>query len=50
MQDDQRFRLVVAAAINLSINLVYGAGHAVVGVMEGSVWLLTMAAYYILLG
>lgn len=50
MQDDQRFRLVVAAAINLSINLVYGAGHAVFGVKEGSVWLLTMAAYYILLG
>ena len=50
MQADQRFRLVVAAAINLSINLLYGAGHAVFGVMEGSVWLLTMAAYHILLG
>ncbi len=50
MQADQRFRLVVFAAINLSINIIYGAGHAVFGVKEGSVWLLTMAAYYILLG
>ena len=32
------------------INLVYGLGHAVFGVMEASSWLLVMAAYHILLG
>ena len=50
MQSDRRFRIVVSAAAMLGINLVYGAGHAVLGILDGSAWLLVMAAYYILLG
>ncbi len=50
MQADRRFRIVVGAAGALAVNLVYGAGHAVYGLLDGSLWLLVMAAYYILLG
>lgn len=50
LQDDRRFRIVTGAAASLAINLLYGAGHAVLGVLDGSLWLLIMAAYYILLG
>ncbi len=50
MQDDRRFRIVFSAGCMLVINLVYGLGHAVLGVMEASSWLLVMAAYHILLG
>ena len=50
MQSDRRFRIVVSAAAMLGINLAYGAGHAVLGIMDGSAWLLVMAAYHILLG
>ena len=50
LQDDRRFRIVTGAAVTLTVNLLYGAGHVVLGVLEGSVWLLVMAAYYILLG
>ena len=50
LQSDRRFRIVAGAAANLAVNLLYGAGHAVLGLLDGSVWLLVMAAYYILLG
>lgn len=50
LQEDRRFRIVTGAAVTLTVNLLYGAGHVVLGVLEGSVWLLVMAAYYILLG
>ena len=50
MQDDRRFSIVFSAGCTLVINLTYGLGHAVSGVMEASSWLLVMAAYHILLG
>ena len=50
LQSDRRFRIVAGAAANLAVNLLYGAGHAMLGLLDGSVWLLVMAAYYILLG
>ena len=50
MQDDRRFSIVFFAGCTLVINLAYGLGHAVLGVMEASSWLLVMAAYHILLG
>ena len=50
MQDDRRFRIVASAPATLAMNLLYGTGHAVLGLMDGSVWLLVMAAYHILLG
>jgi len=50
LQDDRRFRIVASATATLAMNLLYGTGHAVLGLMDGSLWLLVMAAYYILLG
>ena len=50
LQADRRFRIVASATATLAMNLLYGTGHAVLGLMDGSVWLLVMAAYYILLG
>ncbi len=50
LQDDRRFRIMTGAAATLAMNLLYGTGHAVLGLMDGSVWLLVMAAYYIVLG
>ena len=50
LQADRRFRIVTGAAATLAMNLLYGTGHAVLGLMDGSLWLLVMAAYYILLG
>jgi len=50
MQEDRRFRIVFSAGCTLVINLLYGLGHGALGVLEGSSWLLVLAAYYILLG
>lgn len=50
LQDDRRFRIVASATATLAMNLLYGTGHAVLGLIDGSLWLLVMAAYYILLG
>lgn len=50
MQDERRFSIVFSAGCTLVINLAYGLGHAVLGVMEASSWLLVMASYHILLG
>ena len=50
LQADRRFRIVASATATLAMNLLYGTGHAVLGLMDGSVWLLVMAVYYILLG
>ena len=47
---DRRFRIVFSAALTLVVNLLYGIGHGITGVVDGSFWLLVMAAYYILLG
>ena len=50
LQADRRFRIVSCAGCTLVVNLLYGVGHAVFGVLDASAWLLTMAAYHILLG
>ena len=47
---DRRFRIVFYAAATLIVNLLYGVGHAILGLLSSSCWLLVMAAYYILLG
>ena len=41
---------MAGAAANLAVNLLYGAGQAMRGLLDGAVWRLVMAAYYILLG
>ncbi len=50
MQEERRFRIIVTAALSMGVNLLYGAGHGVMGLLDGSAWLLVMAAYYALLG
>ena len=50
LQADRRFRIVSCAGCTLVVNLLYGVGHAVFGVLDASAWLLTMGAYHILLG
>ena len=50
LQADRRFRIVFCAGCTLVMNLLYGVGHAVFGVLDASAWLLTMGAYHILLG
>ncbi len=50
LQQDRRFRIVAFAGLALTVNLLYGGAHAVFGLLNGSLWLLVMAAYYILLG
>ena len=46
LQDDRRFRIVTGAAATLAMNLLYGTGHAVLGLMDGSLWLLVMDALW----
>ena len=50
LQGDTRFRIVFSAGCTLVMNLLYGLAHGVFGVLDASAWLLTMAAYHILLG
>ena len=50
LQGDRRFRIVFSAGCTLVMNLLYGLAHGVFGVLDASAWLLTMAAYHILLG
>ncbi len=50
LQQDRRFRIVASAALALTTNLLYGGALVVFGLLDGSLWLLVMAAYYILLG
>ena len=50
LQRDRRFRIVFSAGCTLVVNMFYGLAHGVFGVLEASAWLLTMAAYHILMG
>ena len=50
LHGDRRFSIVFSAGCTLVLNLLYGFAHAVFGVLDASAWLLTMAAYHILLG
>lgn len=50
LQEDRRFRIVFFAGCTLVINLFYGIAHVAFGIVDASVWLLTIAAYHILLG
>lgn len=47
---EQRFRMVLAAAIGFLPDLLYALYHGVLGVINLSVWFITMCAYYTVLG
>lgn len=46
---EQRLRIVLFAVFSFSLNLLYAFYHAVLGVINQSVWFITMCAYYIVL-
>ena len=47
---EQRFRMVLTAALGFLLNLLYALYHGMLGVIGMSVWLITMCAYYTVLG
>ena len=46
---EQRYRMVLGAAVNLSFNFLYALYHGVLGVVHSSLWFITMCAYYAVL-
>lgn len=46
---EQRFRAVCSAAISLLVNILYAFYHVVLGVVNQSLWFITMFAYYVIL-
>lgn len=46
---EQRFRAVYSAAISLLVNILYAFYHVVLGVVNQSLWFITMFAYYVIL-
>lgn len=47
---EQRFQMVLTAALGFLLNLLYALYHGMLGVIGMSVWLITMCAYYTVLG
>lgn len=47
--DDASFRAEISIYPSLGINLFYAAFKLITGILYGSVWLITLAVYYILL-
>lgn len=47
---EQRYRMVTAAAVGFLGNLCYAVYHGVLGIINLSLWLITMCAYYTILG
>ena len=45
----QRSRIVLFAVFSFSLNLLYAFYHAALGIINQSVWFITMCAYYIVL-
>lgn len=46
---ERRYRMVVTAGLGFLLNLTYALYHGALGIMDGSVWFMTMCAYYIIL-
>lgn len=46
---EQRSRIVLFAVFGFSLNLLYAFYHAALGIINQSVWFMTMCAYYIVL-
>ena len=47
---EQRYRVLLFATISFSLNLLYAFYHGILGVVNCSLWFVTMCAYYIILG
>ena len=46
---EQRFRAVFSAAVGLLVNIMYAIYHGALGVVNHSLWFVTMFAYYMIL-
>ncbi len=46
---EQRYRVIFAAALGFSLNLLYALYHGVLGALNRSLWFAAMCAYYIVL-
>ena len=46
---EQRYRMVLSAAVSLSFHFLYALYHGVLGVVHSSLWFITMCAYYTIL-
>lgn len=46
---EQRFRMIRFAVFTFSVNLLYALYHGALGIINQSLWLITMCAYYIIL-
>ena len=46
---EQRYRMVLSAAVSLSFHFLYALYHGVLGVVHSSLWFITMCAYYAIL-
>ncbi len=46
---DQRYRIVLTAALSFSVNLLYALCHGALGIANRSLWFITMCAYYTIL-
>lgn len=49
-QQDRRFRIVCFATLSLGLNILYGAAHVWMAVQSGTLLMIALAAYYVLLG
>lgn len=47
---EQRSRIVLFAVLSFFLNLLYAFYHAILGIINQSIWFITMCAYYIVLG
>lgn len=47
--ESQHDRVMISAALGFGLNLTYALYHGSVGIMSGSLWLLLLCAYYIIL-
>ena len=47
---EQRYRVILFATVSFSLNLLYAFYHGILGVVNCSLWFITMCAYYIILG
>ena len=50
LMNEQRYRVIFAAAFGFFFNLLYAIYNGILGVLNQSLWFAAMCAYYIILG
>ena len=49
MLEDDEYKLLVYSTIGFLINLIYVSFHLIIGILEKSIWYITISAYYTVL-